>query len=562
MTYQALARKWRPRQFADVVGQEHVVKALENALTDNRLHPALLFSGTRGVGKTTLARIVAKRLNCLSPEAQQPCGDQCVCTQIDEGRFVDLFEVDAASRTKVDDTRELLDNVQYAPAQGQCKVYLIDEVHMLSKHSFNALLKTLEEPPSHVRFLLATTDPQKIPVTILSRCLQFHLKRHSVDQIDARVQKILTAESIQFEPAATVLLAKAADGSLRDALSLLDQAIAHGAGQVNEITVREMLGSIDQGDVAHLLHSVLTRDAEALSAAFEHVDSLGLDYEQLIIEVAELLQETAHAQFLNQKSLSEAAVSLAAASAPEHIQLLYQIALHGRKDLPWSPGPRSAFRMMMLRMFAFRPQEAASAAGGQGQQNSGRPQPTKQQAVANPNSNLSASDAPPWEAEDPGYGGTIQEPKPSVARTEVRVDATSRQQEAIDIVDGTVEADWRGTVESLGLRGISEQLALNSVAVRRSETEFCLYLEPVFAELLTERSRDRLTEVLKQRFGENLVVSVEIAKTMMKTPAQEIQAERAAEQARAIETLRRDPGARMLLEQGAVLDEDSVHFIH
>ena len=366
MSYLALARKWRPRSFAELVGQEHVRQALGNALTQGRVHHAFLFTGTRGVGKTTIARILAKCLNCDTGVTATPCGVCASCKEIDEGRFVDLIEVDAASRTKVDDTRELLENVQYAPTRGRYKVYLVDEVHMLSTHSFNALLKTLEEPPPHVKFLLATTDPQKLPVTVLSRCLQFNLKRLPVALISEHLSKVLGAEKIPFEAAALRLVAQAADGSMRDALSLLDQLIAFGGGKVDEASARDMLGTIDRDHVMQLARALATGDAAQLLETARSLEEFSPDYGQVLDELAALLTRVALQQLVpgyEGDELFDPALleELAAAISAEDVQLYYQTAILGRRDLPFAPDPRTGFEMTLVRMLAFRPAGAAAA---------------------------------------------------------------------------------------------------------------------------------------------------------------------------------------------------------
>ena len=360
MSYQVLARKWRPANFEQMVGQEHVLQALVNALDSERLHHAYLFTGTRGVGKTTVARIFAKSLNCDAGITSKPCGSCPSCLEIDEGRSVDLIEIDAASRTGVDDMRELLDNVQYAPTRGRFKIYLIDEVHMLSKHSFNALLKTLEEPPPHIKFLLATTDPQKLPVTVLSRCLQFNLKRMSKQQINSHLEYLLTEEKIESEAAALVLLASAADGSMRDALSLLDQAIAHGGGSVLQHTVEMMLGSISREYLFKLFDALLQQDAVAIMHETRNIISHNPDYQRVCAEMISLLQQMA----LQQRGididsaddmLGEQIDNLSARLSMEEIQLYYQIMLQGRHDLNISPDEAAGFEMLMLRLLAFSP---------------------------------------------------------------------------------------------------------------------------------------------------------------------------------------------------------------
>ncbi|WP_145011227.1 DNA polymerase III subunit gamma/tau [Pseudomonas oryzihabitans] len=364
MSYQVLARKWRPRSFREMVGQTHVLKALINALDNERLHHAYLFTGTRGVGKTTIARILAKCLNCETGISSTPCGSCSVCREIDEGRFVDLIEVDAASRTKVEDTRELLENVQYAPSRGRYKVYLIDEVHMLSTHSFNALLKTLEEPPPHVKFLLATTDPQKLPVTILSRCLQFALKNMPPERVVAHLQQVLAAESISFEDDALWLLGRAADGSMRDAMSLTDQAIAFGEGKVLAADVRAMLGTLDHGQVYDVLQALLEGDGRAVLDAVRHLAEQGPDWSGVLAELLNVLHRVAIAQVLpeavdNGQGDRERVLTLAQTLPAEDVQYYYQLGLVGRRDLPLAPDPRHGFEMVLLRMLAFRPADVA-----------------------------------------------------------------------------------------------------------------------------------------------------------------------------------------------------------
>src|SRR5688572_12788434 len=366
MSYLVLARKWRPKRFAELVGQEHVVRALTNALESGRVHHAFLFTGTRGVGKTTIARIFAKSLNCERGEGAtaEPCGECGACLDIDAGRFVDLLEIDAASNTGVDDVRALIENAQYMPARGRTKVYLIDEVHMLSKSAFNALLKTLEEPPGHVKFLLATTDPQKLPVTVLSRCLQFNLRRLEQAQIAGQLGRILAAEGMAAEPGAVQRLAKAADGSLRDGLSLLDQAIAYTGGALDEAAVTTMLGTVDRTRVAALLEALAAGDGPALMARVEELAAFSPDYGNVLDELATALHQV-QLQQLVPGSAGDGdridVVAFAARLSPDLVQLWYQIAVTGRRDLGLAPSPRTGFEMSLLRMLAFRP----AAAGGE-----------------------------------------------------------------------------------------------------------------------------------------------------------------------------------------------------
>ncbi|EAW0683838.1 DNA polymerase III subunit gamma/tau [Salmonella enterica] len=361
MSYQVLARKWRPQTFADVVGQEHVLTALANGLSLGRIHHAYLFSGTRGVGKTSIARLLAKGLNCETGITATPCGVCDNCREIEQGRFVDLIEIDAASRTKVEDTRDLLDNVQYAPARGRFKVYLIDEVHMLSRHSFNALLKTLEEPPAHVKFLLATTDPQKLPVTILSRCLQFHLKALDVEQIRHQLEHILNEEHIAHEPRALQLLSRAADGSLRDALSLTDQAIASGDGQVSTQAVSAMLGTLDDDQALSLVEAVVDANGERVMSLLNEAAARGIEWEALLVEMLSLLHRIAMVQLSpaalgsDMAAIEQRMRELARTVPPGDLQLYYQTLLIGRKELPWAPDRRMGVEMTLLRALAFHP---------------------------------------------------------------------------------------------------------------------------------------------------------------------------------------------------------------
>ena len=362
MSYQVLARKWRPKKFEELMGQEHVVTVLVNALAQERLHHAYLFTGTRGVGKTTIARIFAKSLNCETGITVTPCGTCDTCLEIDQGRFVDLLEIDAASKTKVDDTREILDNVQYAPTRGRYKVYLIDEVHMLSRHSFNALLKTLEEPPEHVKFILATTDPQKLPVTVLSRCLQFHLKALTVSQIETKLTEILAKEDVNHEKGTLTLLAKAARGSMRDSLSLTDQAIAQGRGNITLVNIQQMLGGLDQNWIYKIIIDLLKQDGTSLMALAQEIASCAPSYSRLFAELIQLFHQIAILQIVDQHfdllpEHAELLKKFSQAMSPEDVQLYYQICVNGRKDLPYASDEQAAFDMTLLRMFAFKPMQ-------------------------------------------------------------------------------------------------------------------------------------------------------------------------------------------------------------
>jgi len=439
MSYQVLARKWRPRIFAEMAGQQHVLQALINALDHDRLHHAYLFTGTRGVGKTTIARILSKCLNCEAGVSSVPCGQCSSCTEISEGRFIDLIEVDAASRTGVDDMRELLDNVQYAPSRGRYKIYLIDEVHMLSKSSFAALLKTLEEPPPHVKFLFATTDPQKLPITVLSRCLQFNLKNLSAERITEHLQFVLGEEQVPFEDAALWSLARAADGSMRDALSLTDQAIGHGGGQVNEGEVSAMLGTIERSYVVDICQALISGSGTELLAAIGRMAEQAPDYDAALTDILSVWHQVAIVQTVPEaldKGVSNYSelLALAAAVSREDTQLFYQICLLGRKDLQLSPDAKSGFEMVMLRALAFRPQTsprvgsaptaAAAASSGTGSANpdsasAAIPPPEVEPSVKKSEAVVSAvaDDRPPWEShvETALAAPTVQAEKAAVA---------------------------------------------------------------------------------------------------------------------------------------------------
>jgi DNA polymerase-3 subunit gamma/tau len=478
LSYLVLARKWRPKAFPELVGQEHVVRAISNALDSGRVHHAFLFTGTRGVGKTTIARLLAKALNCDNGVSAQPCGTCSACREIDEGRFVDLIEVDAASRTKVEDTRELLENVQYAPSRGRYKVYLIDEVHMLSGHSFNAFLKTLEEPPPHVKFLLATTDPQKLPITVVSRCLQFHLKRLPIGQITDRLAHILTAEGVSTEPAALPLIARAADGSLRDALSLLDQALVFGGGRVGEADVRSMLGTIDRTHVARLAESVASGDAAAVLETIQSLDDQAPDYEQVLVELASLLQRVALEQVVAGSATEsghdpQVVARLAAQMAADEIQLYYQMAIMGRRDLPLAPDPRAGFEMALLRMLAFRPVEAGS-------------EPTR-------------APVPP----------AVSAPPPARPKTPSRPALVEGGGSARTMALPSSGEAWLALLPELELSGAAQQLAANSTWVALEGSTLRLRLDAGKEGLHTDQMDERLQQALQSRFGANTRLVVE-----------------------------------------------------
>ena len=493
MTYLALARKWRPKTFADVAGQSHVVRALENALNSGNLHHAFLFTGTRGVGKTTIARIFVKALNCEKAVSAEPCGECSSCVSIDQGRFVDFLEVDAASRTGIDDARELLDNAQYTPAAGRFKVFLIDEVHMLSKAAFNALLKTLEEPPPHVKFLLATTDPQKIPVTVLSRCLQFNLKRLPQPTIVERLTLVCGQEGIRAESGAILRLARAAAGSMRDALSLLDQALAFGDGALRDADVGEMLGSLDRQKLSALLTALAVTDAPALLAQVRQLDELAPDYGDVLASLATQLQQIAVVQMAGATALeSEAAaedelallVRLASQMAPETVQLMYQIAVMGRRDLALAPDPRTGFEMVLLRMVAFHPERAQPAAPPRGVPAAVRPVPPPGKASSAP-------------ARGPGAS------EPGAATPAATTDI----------------GDWSAFIATLNLDGAARQLAAHCALVGQSPFDIRLTLDKRNGHLLTDNLRSRLTAAIQERLGSSVKVLYAIAEAPQETPA-------------------------------------------
>jgi DNA polymerase-3 subunit gamma/tau len=525
MAYIALARKWRPKRFAEMIGQEHVRQALTNALNADRVHHAFLFTGTRGVGKTTIARILAKCLNCETGVSAEPCGQCSACREIDEGRFVDLIEVDAASRTKVDDTRELTDNVQYRPTRGRYKVYLIDEVHMLSTSSFNALLKTLEEPPEHVKFLLATTDPQKLPVTVLSRCLQFNLKRLPVQLITDRIREILEAEGIAFDPAGVRLIAQAADGSVRDGLSLLDQLIAFGGGKAGEAEARAMLGTVARDHVERLVELLGAADPAALMRYAHDLEQWAPDHAQLLDELAGLLTRIALRQVVpdaegDEIYAPELIERLAAAIAPEDVQLYYQTAIIGRRDLPLAPDPRTGFEMTLLRMLAFRPAESAQ---------------------------LSAS-APRAMADKPRAPASA----PS-APTDRPADASAAT------AASAAGSEWAAIVAQLDLQGPERQLASHCVLIGRQGGVVRLALDPRNQIIRTRGREEKLAQALSKHYGEPVRLEFAMAVPPTETPAQTVERASLAQVEAARQTLDQDPTVLALKERfGATLVPETV----
>ena len=534
MSYQVLARKWRPKNFAAMVGQEHVLRALINALDNDRLHHAYLFTGTRGVGKTTVARIFAKSLNCETGVSSTPCGECSACREIDEGRFVDLIEVDAASRTKVEDTRELLENVQYAPTRGRYKVYLIDEVHMLSTHSFNALLKTLEEPPPHVKFLLATTDPQKLPVTILSRCLQFNMKRMSPEMIVGHLEHVLTQEGIDFDQSALAMIAEGADGSMRDALSLLDQAIAYGAGQLVEDEVRAMLGTIDRSYVFRLLQGLADNDAAAILDTVNGLAQQGIDFTAVLAELVSQLHKLAVIQIapqaVDESADQEILAALAQKISSEDVQLYYQIGLIGRRDLPFAPELRNGFEMILLRMLAFRPDGPDTT------------QQVQKQTVT-PSTAMSSSATK--------VSASRQQSQPAVVSTRPNAPQMPRSSSS--------DSTWHQIVDQLGLKGMAYQLAANAQLAKREGNKIHLALSSQHASLRSKTMEQRLQDALQSFYGEPIKLEFVNGVDAQQTPAgiQKRQAE--DKQQAAVEAINTDPNVQRIRETfNAQVISDSV----
>jgi DNA polymerase III subunit gamma/tau len=537
MTYQALARKWRPRLFADLVGQEHVLRALVHALDNDRLHHAYLFTGTRGVGKTTIARILAKALNCEQGVSSTPCGECPACRDIDEGRFVDLIEVDAASRTKIEDTRDLLDNVQYTPARGRFKVYLIDEVHMLSRHSFNALLKTLEEPPPHVKFLLATTDPQALPVTVLSRCLQFNLKRLPVAMIRERLRLVAENESLEFEGPALDLLARAADGSLRDGLSLLDQAASHGGGRLGEKDVAAMLGTVDREHAVRLLDAVIAGDGPRVLAEVVTLEELVPDYDDVLGTLAALLQRAAVLQAVpdfddDEDGLTERARAIANLAAPEDLQLWYQVAVAGRRDLPLAPSPRAGCEMVLLRMLAFRYAEP----GVQPETEPARGTAARQAGAG-------------VRAVSEQASGPAGRPRKGKAGSEAVATGGDERK----------DRDWEAMIDRMDLAGATRQLARHCAFAGREGGAVRLTLDPAQEILATPAQQERLRKALCTHFGAEVKLQLELSRPAEETPAERERRKAAERQREAEHAIEADPLVREMQKVfDATVDPDSI----
>ena len=569
MSYLVLARKWRPRRFSELVGQEHVVRALTNALDSGRVHHAFLFSGTRGVGKTTIARIFAKSLNCERGTSAEPCGECNSCKDIDAGRFIDLLEIDAASNTGVDDVREVIENAQYMPSRGRVKVYLIDEVHMLSKAAFNALLKTLEEPPGHVKFLLATTDPQKLPVTVLSRCLQFNLKRLDEDQIAGQIAMILQAEDIAADAGAIRQLAKGADGSLRDGLSLLDQAIAYtgassGGGGLDDAAVASMLGTVDRTRVGALLQALAGGDGVALLDEVATLAGFSPDWNGVLDALAEALHRVQVRQLVPGIEIESDGVDiddLAAQLRPELVQLWYQMALNARRDLALAPSPRAGFEMGVLRMLAFRPAEAGaqatSAAGGDAAMPprvSGAAAAKAALADALPARPVRA--APAQAVASAPRATAVAAPAPRIAEA-----AAPEPVAAATLPKLALDADrWLQLVADSELKGPAKELAAHAAFVGYDAGVLRLALSPADEMLKSTASMKTLAQALAPAFGTIPQIRFEAAATSGETLHQRSTRERDARQEAAESAFLADPGVQQLIRQhGAQVVPDSIH---
>ena len=511
MSYQVLARKYRPRSFDTLVGQAHVVQALKNALDQKRLHHAYLFTGTRGVGKTTLARILAKALNCENGISSSPCGTCSACTEIDQGRYVDLIEVDAASNTQVDNMRDLLDNAQYAPTQGQFKIYIIDEVHMLSKSAFNAMLKTLEEPPEHVKFILATTDPQKVPVTVLSRCLQFNLKQMPSASISEYMEKILKEEAINYEINAIYLIAKAANGSMRDALSILDQGIAYCGGTIEEATIKKMLGAIDQSYLFNLIQAVIDQDGQKVIEIAKHMDERNLSFEAALNDLANLIQiisvtqaipESLEVSYLDRDQV----IALSKKISAEQLQLLYQITILGRRDLYLAPDEYAGFTMTLLRMLSFAPQDAVIA---------------KNPAIAKNDVAHSATKIESAAISKDFSSETFEIKKKIEVTHEIDEDISDKEisKEAVPF-----NGNWRELVDQLKL-GLVKALAQQSELVSFKNNEIILSIADEHKHLLNEAYQKKLELSLSEHFSQRIKLVI-LQKGANNSPLKQKQEER------------------------------------
>jgi len=602
MNYQVLARKYRPTSFQDLEGQEHVLQALINALDNNRLHHAYLFTGTRGVGKTTIARILARCLNCETGVTSKPCGECNSCREIAEGRSVDLIEVDAASRTGVDDMRELLDNVQYMPTVSRFKIYLIDEVHMLSRSSFNAMLKTLEEPPEHVKFLFATTDPKKLPITVLSRCLQFNLKNLTPEQIVHYLGVVLGQESIAADEPALWQLGHAADGSMRDALSLTDQAISFGNGEVRDEPVRSMLGAIDQKEVYDLLDAITREDGASMLAKVAELSEFAPDYAALLDDMMAVLHRIAIADAApdavdNAQGDRELILEAASRMPAEHVQLLYQIGLIGQRDLPLAPTPRMGFEMVLLRMMSFTPDEVQS--GGQGGTSGGtdakkpEPRPAAPEVAAAPaasHQEPAADKAPAASHKEPAANKepdrspiaglmsaingketpvaeaateTVTEPEPEPDPEPEREPEPELEPEAVpEPVPPALELEqgnWSELLSAMALDGMTRNLAANCLLDSVENDHARLKLAEHHASLWNQAHEGRIAQGLSELFGREIRVSIEVGSTDLETPAQMMEREQEESRAQAVADIESDHHVQQLIENfNGKLDPSSI----
>jgi len=587
MSYQVLARKWRPRAFRDLVGQEHVVQALVNGLDQDRVHHAFLLTGTRGVGKTTIARILAKCLNCENGVSSTPCGECASCADIDEGRFVDMLEIDAASKTKVDDTRELLETVQYTPTRGRYKVYIIDEVHMLSGHSFNALLKTLEEPPPHVKFVLATTDPQKLPVTILSRCLRFNLSRLLPEQICAYLAQILQEESVDFEEAAVMRIARAADGSMRDGLSLLDQAIAFGGGSLKDADVASMLGSIEHAHIAAIIDALAAGDAGALLEIVNELARQSRNLEGVLDELARCMHRIAliHAApaFRDPERADwDSLVDRAGRVSPEDAQLYYQIAVGGRRDLGMAPDPRTGLEMTLLRMLAFRPAAeggGAGEAGAAGGRGAGKTPVGRNEAPAAARSAESAvAPGPAGEAGgeeraaaaraaraafDAMHGGgpeaAVRADEPDLFTGSQARDTAAAAAVAEEAAGGTPQPDWHDLQASLNLSGAARELARN-LQLESTDNDRWKFLVPDALRHLGSNSNvEALQTALSERLGHSVMLDLKVSSEPVQSVSASEEKVRVRRMTEAEQAIENDPTVKELREKfGAKIVPDSI----
>ncbi|MDR1074811.1 MAG: DNA polymerase III subunit gamma/tau [Xanthomonadaceae bacterium] len=566
MSYLVLARKWRPKRFSELVGQEHVVRALGNALESGRVHHAFLFTGTRGVGKTTIARIFAKSLNCERGTSAEPCGECAACLDIDAGRYIDLLEIDAASNTGVDDVREVIENAQYLPSRGSYKVYLIDEVHMLSKAAFNALLKTLEEPPEHVKFLLATTDPQKLPVTVLSRCLQFNLKRLDEGQISGQIDKILAAEQIEADSGAVRQIAKAADGSLRDALSLLDQTIAYAGGALREDVVRNMLGTVDRTQVSALLSALRDGDGARLMQVIAGLADFAPDWSNVLEALAEALHHVQVRQLVPNAEVDAESIDLngfAGSLRPEVVQLWYQVAVNGRRDLDLAPSVRVGFEMVLLRMLAFRPQQAGSTVVRQAPMampgDSAGAASRAGSAVAVPRADAVPTPARPSSvtsnvvAEPPAQAATTVPPRPA----DISPPPPKGGLSAVGVANA---GQWLDLIANCQLKGPARELAAHAAFVAYDNGRLRLSLAPGFEYLSSsERSIGDLAEALASGLGLRPNIVFEVGIAISETLNQRRDRERGSRQSAAEDAFLNDPEVQRLIERhGAKLVPDSI----